>query len=315
MKNKFLNKRALLIILLIGSVGFITAVPIFDHKTVLRHITESFGKKENTKMSDVDEPEPKPAPITEEIWKELFLIADANAGDVMTMSGKLLLYDNLDDKGVRETENFTMYQSGPNHWLKLDSFERVQMAKQLILIDHMEKEVVHQEVPLPSEFGKAFQFLDRENLKKSLMKDGTEIDMATEGSAKVLHIRPGMKDAVNEYHIYYDPNTYVISRLKIDYTSFPYEGYESGGDSGDILDEQSDNAMAETKQETEAVDEKPDEDDAIEVDLTEYSIEFQFNKIENKCPVNFTDNSYFSFNENTKEVTLKKSLTGYKKVQ
>jgi hypothetical protein len=315
MKNKFLNKRTLLIVMLVGIVGFIMAVPIFDNKTVFRHITASISQKENNKLSAVDEPEQKPTVISEEIWKELFQIADANGGDVMTMSGKLLLYDNLDDKGVKETENFIMYQSGRNFWLKLDSFERVQLTKQLIMIDHMEKEVVQQEIPLPSEYGKIFQFLDKENLKETLLKDGTEIDMAVDGNLKVLHIRPGMKDAVNEYHIYYDPSTYNISKLRIDYTSFPYESYEAGGDSGDLLSENTDEVVPEVKQEAEANEEVSDDEDAIEVNLTEYSIEFQFNKIDNTCPVNFIENNYFSFDEKSKELILKKSLSGYKKVQ
>jgi len=51
------------------------------------------------------------------------------------------------------------------------------------------------------------------------------------------------------------------------------------------------------------------------VNLTEYSIEFQFNKIDNTCPVNFIENNYFSFDEKSKELILKKSLSGYKKVQ
>jgi hypothetical protein len=145
------------------------------------------------------------------------------------------------------------------------------------------------------------QALSSGKLKKVLEKDGATGDISNEGDLKVISIRPGNMDAVNEYKIYYDPGTYQIRKLKVAYTSFPYQ---------DLVEDYQ--PAVNTRKEKEQIHEedvKADETE-IEVNLTEYVIEFDFLQVKNENSFNFQDNELFRLN--SEGIEIKQRLKDYK---
>lgn len=307
MKKIFSKRKVLAVALLISAAAFIAGVPLADDKTVLEQIRAAFPS------GDAEKPKQQEAKKSlDEVWEEMQKLSEHNGEDTVTLSGKIKLYDNADDNGIKEEQHFLLQQAGDNQWFALDSFVRIQMSHNMLLIDHAEKEIVTQYTGQTDSLYAALRMMDPQKLKGLLVKDGTTASIRKEGAYKVLNIQPGTMDAVNEYNIFYDTATYEIHKISLSYTSTPYQDYmEDYKEPG--LSQKRDSALPEKisppRNATDSVN-----DNDIEMNITEYVIEYEIDKKEKKCAVNFLDNNLFKVN-GASEVTFKGKLAGYKKVE
>jgi hypothetical protein len=292
MKNNLFSRRIFIAIGLLLSFGAIVALPVFNHQSLLDKWS-SAPEATAAVNSEVEEEEGKP--IDEQIWAEIQKLAQANAADAFTSHGIIRLYDHLNDEGIKESENFTLYQNGADYWLRLDSFDRVQLHHNLYLIDHTDREMVLQRLVNSDSLRDAVSMMSTEKIREMLEKDGTTAKLTQNGSLKQLNIVPGNMDAVNEYNIFYDAATYQIKKVQVAYTSFPYENY-TDGISESLADqkEREDAAKAKQAEPAEATAPDAEDDDAIEADITEYIVEYEFIKVDKTCTKSLTQNELYT---------------------
>lgn len=309
MKKIFNNRKFLLTVLLLSSAAFIAGVPLNENKTVLEQIIESFPSGEADKAKQ----EEAKRSMNDELWAEIEKISAANADDSLTMEGKIRLYDDLDDNGIKEEEHFVLHQVGDNQWLRLDSFERVQVEHTLFMVDHQEKEIAIQPSGAIDSVYAAFRIMDPVKFRELLVKDGTTIDISHEGALNVLNVKPGSMDAVNEYHIFYDAATYEIKKIRLAYTSFPYQDYlENYQEKENTSKKDSVQQVADPVIPGNAADSVNSDD--IEMNITQYVLEFDISRKEKKCDFNFFDNVLYGTSRSG-DVTFRGKLAGYKKIQ
>lgn len=293
MKEIFGTKKNVFIILLLLSAAITAQVAVNNKQTI------------DDKPASAEEKEKHPIPPGEDVWKEIEKISDSNDADSFTISGKIKLYDNLDEEGIQEQQDFLMQQQGENQRFRLDQFERIKMGHTLLLIDHTVKEITVQESSYADSVLADIKILSPKKMKKLLEKDGTIIEITTQGSFKVLKIKPGSMDAVNEYNIFYDPVSYEINKIRLSYTSFPYQDFLDGEDnrlqqvSVDELNPVAGNNNDESNTEPE-----------IEMNITEYVLEFEFMNRERKSTFNFSNNEMFKVISG--EMNFKEKLADYK---
>lgn len=304
MKKIFRNKKFLFALLAVSSIGFVAGIPLSDDKTILEQIIAAFPSGE------ADKPKQQEAKKSlDDVWAEVEKLAANNGEDSLTLAGKIRLYDNADEDGIREQQNFLLQQAGDDQWFRLDSFERVQLGHNLLLIDHLEKEIVSQNSGQADSLFTAYKMMDPQKLKEILIKDGTTAEINQQEGYKVLNIKPGTMDAVNEYNIFYDPSSYEIKKIRMSYTSNPYQDYlENYKDPSPQKQE----ALQEPKVERNTSDTVNVDD--IEMNITEYVIEFEITRKEKRCAVNFLDNDHYTIN-NSSEAIFKGKWANYKKVE
>jgi hypothetical protein len=289
MKKLFNNKRNVFILLLLLSAAIMAQMTVRNKV----NIDEGLSVSEEKDM---------PLPPADDVWKEIEKLSDKNDMDSFTITGKVKLYDNLDEEGIHEQQDFLMEQEGENQWFRLEMFERIKTGHSFVLIDHSQKEVVVQDNRYADSVLTNMKVLSPKEMKKMLQKDGTAIELLTEGNMKVLNIKPGLMDAVNEYHIFYDPASYEIKKIRLSYTSFPYQ---------DMLGYDEDNRQQGVG--NRPVEEDSDEDNQgpeIEMNITEYVLEFEFLSKERKTTFNFLNNELFRVVSD--EISFKQKLADYK---
>ncbi|MBI5372837.1 MAG: hypothetical protein HZA79_12515 [Sphingobacteriales bacterium] len=292
MRTPFNYKRLLLILLPVLALAFIAGVPVSDDKTVLEQIIAAFpsGEADPKQQEEAND-------SLKDIWAEMQKLAAHNNSDSISMSGRIRLYDNLFEEGIQEQQAFTLEQAGENQWFHLDSFDRIQLAGTYFLVDHPEKEITIQMPGAADSMVKALQMMDPEKMKKILIKDGTTAELSTGDGHKILSINPGMMDAVNRYDIIYDSSTYEIKKFRIYYTNTPYQDYrETGG-------------QPEKTPEDPA---RTEEEEDMEMNVTEYVLEFEIQSSQKKCGLDFLQNSFYRVSPEG-DVIFTGRLAGYKK--
>jgi hypothetical protein len=290
---KSLYIKLITAILMLSSVVIVAQVPLSDKRTVWQHV---FGKQKQK----AEAAPPKKDPILAEALGELRKISEAFSADSLTLSGSIKLYDNLDEKGIHESQNFIWQKAGSNQYFKIDSIEKILLQNRFLFIDHREKEIISSESKLDSVL-KSMQLISPEKVLDLLGKDGTTARFASEDHLKVLYIEPGSRDEANEYVFYYDPNTYVLRKFSVSYTSAPFEDEI-------IVDNQ---VASDTKQV--AGEEKMDDDDAVEVNLTEYIVEYNFQRLDKNCRFDFSNNEVFR--KENGELAFKGKISSYNLVE
>lgn len=280
MKTIVTSKSILLSILLLLSAALIARVPIYHQKTILSHILSSFDKGHE----DLEESPHGVPSVSDEVWRELKKISEHNTLDSSTITGTVRLYDNLNDEGIKEMLPFTFRQQDKNQWFHLDVLDRIQLGNTVVVVDHQEKEVTLQSTAYADSIVATMRLLSFENIKRLLLQDGLSATIRSEGALRVLNMKPGLMDAVNEYHIFYDSLDYLIQKITFSYTSQPYEDFVE------------DSSKAGRQQKN--ISTAPDSittpiDPEIEMNITEYVIELDFAKKEHYCHVNFYENPLF----------------------
>lgn len=302
MKKIFSKKRVLYILLPVMALGFIAGVPVNDDKTLLQELIAAFPSAEAD-----EEQQEKAQQSLDEVWGELEKLSEMNGADSMMLTGKVALFDNLDDNGVKEQQPFTMQQAGDNQWFHLDSFDRVQVEQTLFMFDHTDREITVQHPGAVDSMMNAMKMMDASKFKKMLVKDGTTAEITRNGAEKTLTLNPGLMDAVNRYEIVYDSLSYRVKKFRIYYTSIPYQNYFEN-------DASPQNPAVKPEaagQEAESAD--PDEPD-IDADITEYVLEFTITQVVKGCDIKFTDNVFFRVDESG-DLTFTGKYLKYKKTE
>ena len=301
MRKLIKSKKFLYILLPVLAFSLIAGVPIGDDKTLLEKLIAAFPSGKVDK-----EQQEKSRKSLDDIREELQKISEHNGGDSAMISGKIRLFDNLDDAGIREQQNFILKQAGDNQWFHLDSFDRIQYDQTLFLIDHPEKEIIIQLPGVTDSLLNTIKMMDPQKFKEMLIMDGITAEINKTGAQKTLTISPGTMDAVNRYDLVYDTATYVIKKFRIYYTSVPYqdylENYTNPRKPESVL----------TKPETQEEIADTAGNDGIEANITEYMLEFEIEKSEKKCDMNFRDNIFYRIND-AGEVLFTGKLGKYKK--
>jgi hypothetical protein len=302
MKKIFSKKRILYILLPVLALAFIAGVPVNDDKTLLEELIAAFPSAE----ADAEQQE-KAQQSLDEVWAEIEKLSEQNGADSQMLSGKVALYDNLDDNGVKEQQRFTMQQAGDNQWFHLDSFDRVQYEQALFMIDHTDREITVQMPGAVDSMMNEMKMMDPAKFKKMLVKDGTTAEITRNGAEKTLTINPGLMDAVNRYEIVYDSLSYRVKKFRIYYTSIPYQNYfeNEPGPKNPV-----DNAEAEKADAAAPESDEPD----IDADITEYVLEFEIDQVTKGCDMIFTDNIFFKVDE-AGELTFTGKFSKYKKTE
>src|SRR5436190_14367103 len=121
MKKIFKNKKLLYFLLPVLALAFIAGVPVGDNKTLLEQLIAAFPSGEANSAQ-----QEKSKKSIDDVWQEIQKISEHNGEDTVTITGKIRLFDNLDDEGIKEQQGFIVKQAGSNQWFHLDSFDRVQ---------------------------------------------------------------------------------------------------------------------------------------------------------------------------------------------
>lgn len=299
MKKIFRNKKFLYLLLPVAALAFIAGVPVDDNKTLLEQLIAAFPSGEADEAQ-----QEKSQKSLDDVWEEMQKISDQNDEDSVMLTGKIRLVDNADEEGIKEEQNFLIKQAGDNQWLHLDSFDRVQYDQTLFLINHTDKEIVIQPPGSVDSLMNAVKMMDPKKFKKMLIKDGTTAQITILGTEKMLTITPGLMDAVNRYEIIYDAATYEIRKFRVYYTSVPYQNY---------LENESKTTIPEKEQAQPAETEEEDPD-TFEADITEYMLEFEIDKKEKGCDMNFLDNAFYKI-QNDNEAVFAEKFGKYKKTR
>ncbi|HNP53383.1 MAG TPA: hypothetical protein PKK69_02155, partial [Ferruginibacter sp.] len=106
MKNNLFSRRVLIAMGFLLSFGAIVALPVFNHQSLIDKWSNRPEVKPES-ASNVEEEETKP--IDDQIWAEIQKLSQANAAEVFTSHGVIRLYDHLNEDGIKESENFTLY--------------------------------------------------------------------------------------------------------------------------------------------------------------------------------------------------------------
>ena len=304
MKKTFMRKKIIYIVLPVLALVFIAGVPINEDRTLLEELIAAFpsGKVDATQQEESRK-------SLDEVWDDVQKISANNGEDTVSLSGKIRLSDNLDEAGIKEEQRFMIKQAGSNQWFHLDSFDRVQYDQTLFLINHFEKEIIVQPSGITDSLMSAIQMMDPKKFREMLIQNGTTADISVNGSEKTLTISPGTMDMVNRYEIVYDTGSYQIRILRIYYTSIPYQQYL-----------ENDNRLPETRKTIEVstneqTDEATDPNEVeVEANITEYMLEFEIDKKEKKCDMNFLDNHFYTI-KNGEDIVFAGKLAKYKKVR
>jgi hypothetical protein len=301
MKKIWSNKKLMGALLVVSSLVFIAGAPVVDDKTLLDQMLSAYPS------SEVSPEEQAASKVSlDNVWSEIEKLSENGDGDTLTMSGTIRLYDEGDAKGIREMQRFTLQQQGENQWFTLDSFARIQMGNSLLLIDHEEREVVSQIITdKVDSLKQAISILEPQKLKELLEKNGTTASITKKDGLTILTINPGNEDQVNEYNIFYD-SAYQIKKFNLSYSSVPYQNYNENFNSKE-------QEAIDTTMETTKVGDSVNLDD-LEINITEYVIEYTIDKKENTSSINFWDNSFYKMNEKG-DLTFKGKLVNYKKVK
>ena len=303
MKKIFSNKKIMLAVLIVSSITFIAGVPLVDEKTLLEQMIAAFPSAEVSKEEQEASKE-----SLDNVWDEVEKLSQNNAEDSLSMSGTIRLYDDGDENGIKETQHFNLQQQGDNQWFTLDSFARIQMGNNLLMIDHVEKEIVSQMLSDKIDSLKeAINILEPQKLKEMLEKNGTTATITKKDGLTQLTINPGTMDQVNEYNIFYD-SAYQIKKFTLSYSSVPYQDFLENTDDKKVDDMPMDSVVDNTK-----LGDSANIDD-LELNITEYVVEYTIDKKEKISSINFFDNSFFKVAENG-DIRFKGKLINYKKVQ
>lgn len=302
MKKILSKKRVLYILLPVMALAFIAGVPVNDDKTILQELIAAFPSAEAD-----EEQQEKAKQSLDEVWGEIEKLSKENGADSQMLKGKVSLYDNLDDNGVKEQQPFTMQQAGDNQWFHLDSFDRVQFENHLFVIDHTEKEITVQLPGAVDSMMNAMKMIDASEFKKMLVKDGTTAEITRNGAEKTLTINPGLMDAVNRYEVVYDSLTYQVRKFRIYYTSVPYQNYFEN-------DPAPRTPEPEKQQEQASPGSGDSEEPDIDADITEYVLEFEISQLIKGCDIKFTDNIFYKVND-AGDLLFTGKCSKYKKIQ
>lgn len=300
MKKIFSDKRRTVIVLVLCALIFIAGVPLTDDKTALQQLIAAFP------TAVVSEAEQKISKQSlDSVWDELEKLSENNKEDSVSMSGTIRLYDNADAAGIKEMQHFTLDQQGDNQWFTLDSFVRIQMGPNLLMIDHIEREIVSQFSGKTDSLKQALGLSDPRKIKELLEKNGTLAELSKQNGLTVLTITPGTADPVNEYNIYYD-SAYQIKKFTLSYTNVPYQDFLEDNK------ENEDSLLVSTVDNTKFGDSLNLDD--TEINITEYVVEYIIKKQDKRSTVNFFDNSYYKVSESG-DLNFKGKLLNYKKVK
>jgi hypothetical protein len=302
MKKIFNKKRILYLLLPVVALAFIAGVPIDDDKTLLQQLIAAFPSGEADEAQ-----QERSQKSLDDVWDEIQKISANNGEDTVMLTGKIRLVDNADEEGIKEQQNFIIKQAGNNQWFHLDSFDRVQFEETLFMINHTEKEIVIQPSGVADSMMNALKMMDPKQFKKLLVKDGTIAEISVSGTEKTLTITPGLMDAVNRYEIIYDATTYQVKKFRIYYTSIPYQNYLEN-DRAAVAEKQAEETEASPQTE------EGSDPEAIEADITEYMLEFEIDRKEKGCDMDFLDNVFYKIQDNV-EVIFVGKLEGYKKIR
>jgi hypothetical protein len=303
MKKIWSNKKIMLALLIVSSITFIAGAPVADDKTLLEQMIAAFP-------SAVVSPEEQQASkqSLDNVWTEVEKLAENNPEDSLYMSGTIRLYDDGDENGIKETQHFSLHQQGDNQWFTLDSFARIQMGPNLLMIDHVEREIVSQQFSDKVDSVKeALNILEPQKLKELLEKNGTTAEITKKDGLTILTINPGTMDQVNEYNIFYD-SAYQIKKFTLSYSSVPYQDLFENYD-----DKKKDNMAMDSIVDDTKLGDSANIDD-LELNITEYVVEYTIDKKEKTSNINFFDNAFFKVGEKG-DLKFKGKLINYKKVK
>jgi hypothetical protein len=303
MKKIWSNKKIMLALLFVSSIAFIAGIPVADEKTLLEQMMAAFP---STEVSPEEQQVAKQS--LDNVWDEVEKLSVNNAEDSLSMSGTIRLYDDGDENGIKEMQHFNLQQQGENQWFTLDSFARIQIGPNLLMIDHVEREIVSQLISGKIDSVKeALNILEPQKLKELLEKNGTTAAITKKDGLTRLTINPGTLDQVNEYNIFYD-SAYQIKKFTLSYSSVPYQDFLENYDDKKKDDTAIDSLVEDTK-----LGDSANIDD-LELNITEYVVEYNIDKNEKASSINFFDNAFFKVAENG-DIKFKGKLINYKKVK
>lgn len=288
---------------LVVLVGIAATVPVYKNLTLFQQIKAGFKPAATPPKTNNYNPE-EDGSLIKEVWNEVEKLQQSNNDEIVTMSGKISLYDNVNQNGVKEVQRFSIIQSGKNQIFSLDSFDRIQLGSKMILVDHQEKEVLFQNSLKLDSIYAIYRAMDPKKIKEMLAKDGTRAKIEYEDKYKVLRITPGTMDMANRYKVYYDTIDYQIKKLSIAYTSTPFiQNDQLAKEQNETIE--TNNTSLEGENDTR-------EEWLKNANITEYIIEYNIENKEKKCDFDFWGNNNMYEIDGADKLILKGKLKNYK---
>ena len=177
-----------------------------------------FRKAETKTENKVEEEEP-----TEDIgiltsddpWKEIDKLVAAyyNKEGVSYKGAVRLIDDNGDQEKIIEENKFEYLTVGRNMYYRLGNMEFISKTDLLLVADHNNKFIsVSQQNPRSDKTNKLFNIGE---FKKLMEQSKAEAKVTQLGDQKILTIEKITDPQIQGYRIYYDPQTYKVTKMLI----------------------------------------------------------------------------------------------------
>ena len=209
MKKTFLKLTMLFFILAIGAMIFLFAQKGY------------FSPSADTKKNDIgvveEQVEDIGQPVDDDPWKEMDkLVVAYYHKQAFSYKGIVkLIDDNGEKEKIIEENNFEYTALGKNIHYKLGQIEIINKYDLLLVADHANKFItVSPVIPVEDKTGTGI-FFDIALYKKMMEERKAEVKLTQLGNQRIMTIENIQDPQVQAFRIYYDPETYRISKMLI----------------------------------------------------------------------------------------------------
>lgn len=246
-------------------------------------------------------------PTNDDPWTEMDKLVKAyynEAGSSFKGSVKLI-DDNGEAEKVIEEHPFVYTVLNDNFYYSLDKLEVIQKKDIVLVADHANKLVSVSSVEGAQ--GKKSEFFNIRDFKNLMEEQKATAKVTQLGTEKILTIENIQDPQIQGYRIYYDPQTFRITKMLIGMVRVsPLEDDDTGNGIEEIPGNKDEGKAAATE---EATDESEDEE---AVDTYTYYVEISYTEanVLNVTKETFKPESRFISITGNK-ITLTKAFTGY----
>src|SRR5689334_11224507 len=128
------HKKLLFAALSAVIISLVAWLPVYGRKSIFQYMINFIpGERQMPEAKKELPNEPAGKLWKDEVWQEIEKITAGNQEDTLTLEGKIRLYDNLDDAGIREQQHFILQRTGEDQRFSLEIFENIHVGHQLVL--------------------------------------------------------------------------------------------------------------------------------------------------------------------------------------
>lgn len=209
MQKRYLKYMLIPALLIGGALVFLFAQNGYLFRQPAPAITEKESDKDKQEADDIGKP------TNDDPWKEMDKLVAAyyNKQGASFKGTMKLIDDNGDEEKIIEAHEFEYTVLNSDFFYNIDNIEVVQKKGMVLVADHDNKIISMSTLSVPSP--KTQQIFDIGEFKKLMEERKTDAKVTQLGNEKILTIENIQDPQVQGYRIYYDPQTFRISKMLI----------------------------------------------------------------------------------------------------